>query len=99
MEKSLSELIAELPFDNEKGIIGLIIRLQGPGVEAEETLNCDEEAKFDATKGRFLRMVKMCLKNQAKTNPGKMFVMNFEIEALREGGIEEDDDDDDDFVF
>lgn len=99
LEKSLSELITELPFDNEKGIRGLIIRLQGPGVAAEETLYCDEEAKFDATKGRFLRMVKMSLKNQAKTNPGKMCVMNFEIEALREEGIEEEDDDDDDIVF
>ena len=99
MEKSLSELLHELPFESKEDIEGLIIRLEGPGVDVEETLGCGEEAKFDTTKTRFLRMVKMCLKNHNKTSAGKTLVLNFEIEAVREGGVEEDDDDDDDLVF
>jgi hypothetical protein len=99
LEKSLNELITELPFDNHQDVRGLIIRLQGTGVAVEETLNRDEETKFKETKSRFSKVVKMCVKNQTKINPGAELVMNFEMEALREGEAEGEDEEDDDIVF
>ncbi|KAJ4305860.1 hypothetical protein N0V90_001392 [Kalmusia sp. IMI 367209] len=100
MEKSLQELVRELPFDSKKDIRGLTIRLKGPGVVGEETVDCGEEEKFENAKGRFLRTVKMCIKNHNKANAGNKLSLEFEIEAVREGGVEEEDDEDDDnFVF
>ena len=100
-QKSLRELNDELPFDGGEGI-GIIIRLQGPGVAVEGTLGCGEEAKFDTTKARFLRVVKMCLRNHNETSASKDLVLNFDIQAVGEGGVEKDGDDDDggdDLVF
>lgn len=95
LEKSLNDLINEIPFDDDKNIEGLKIRLEGPGAKLEETLKCDEEAKFEITKGGFLKIVKMCLKNHNKMNPGKKLAMNFEVEAWTENEVENNDDDDD----
>jgi hypothetical protein len=96
LEKSLSELVEELPFENRTGIIGLIVRLTGPGVRLEQPLERGQDAEYNRTKKRITQMVKMCLKNHKKESVGGRLVMDFEIEAVREGGVEEDDDDDDD---
>jgi hypothetical protein len=96
LDKSLDELITELPFDNHQNITGLKVCLEGPWAKVEESLKCNEEAKFEITKGRFLKAVRRCLKNQNKMNPGKTLAMNFEVEALRDDEFEKDEDDDDD---
>lgn len=77
----------------------MIIPLQGSGVKVEEALNRGEEADFKATKSRFLKVAKMCLQNQTRMISGEDLVMEFEMEALREGGHEEDDEVEDDLVF
>jgi hypothetical protein len=102
LEKSFSELMQELPFDDKNNINSLIIRLRGPGVAAEETMKCGEEeveTDFSDAKAGFLRMAKMSLKTHNRTNPGKTLTLNFEIEAVREKGMEEDEGDDVDLMF
>ena len=99
LEKSLSELINELPFENNGGITGLTIRLTSHGVDVKETLERDQDANYNSTKRRFMQTVKSCLKNHNKTKSSGVLVVDFEIEAVREEIVEEDDEDDDDIVF
>jgi hypothetical protein len=99
LEKSLGELIDELPFDNKEDIPGLVIRLTGPGIATEVSIERDKDASYNSTKRRLMKTVKICLKNYAKANPGSILVMDFEMEALREGGVDVVSDDDDDLVF
>lgn len=101
LEKSLSELIDELPFENKEGILELIIQLTGPGVAVEWTVERGENAtdNYNSAKAEFMQIVKMCLKTHVKANTGSRLVMNFKIEAVREGGVDEDEDDDDDVLL
>jgi hypothetical protein len=103
LEKSLSELIDELPFENKEGVIGLIIRLTGPGVDIEETIECGQDAvdDYNSVKEDLMQIVKMCLKGHIKASTGSKLVMKFMIEAVREGGVDKDknESDDDDHVL
>ncbi|KAF2190544.1 hypothetical protein K469DRAFT_387705 [Zopfia rhizophila CBS 207.26] len=90
-DKSLAELIQELPFD--KDIKGLILRLQGPGIAVQETVNCDEEEKFDTAKRRFNKLIGICNANQARAHPGKTLILEFEIEPLKSDDQVNDDED------
>ncbi|OAG05736.1 uncharacterized protein CC84DRAFT_1259120 [Paraphaeosphaeria sporulosa] len=101
LEKSLSELIDELPFENKGAVIGLIIQLTGPGVAVEETVARGEDGmdNYSSTKKELMQVVKMCLKKHSKAKPGSRLEMNFKIEAVREGGVDEDAEDDDDVLL
>jgi hypothetical protein len=99
LEKSLGELVEELPLKNKVGIKGLIIRLTGPGVKLEQVVERDQDAEYNSTKKEITQIVKMCLKNHKKESASSRLVMDFKIEAVREGGVDEDDDDDDDAVM
>lgn len=101
LEKSLSELINEIPLEEEEygTITGLIIRLTGPGADMEVPVERGQDAKYNDTKEDIIEIVKMCLKTHKKANSGRPLVMKFRIEAVREAGVGEDEQDADDVLI
>ncbi|KAL5370795.1 hypothetical protein PMIN06_013121 [Paraphaeosphaeria minitans] len=100
-EKSLTELSNELPFRNKDSIIGLMIRLTGPGIIMEQTVvrNADGRDDYDVVMEELTDGAKLCLKNHKRTNLGSNLVMKFKIEAVRGGVFDEDKQDEDDGVM
>lgn len=101
LEKSLSELIDEIPLEEEEygAITGLIIRLTGPGADMEVPVERGQDAKYNNTKEDIIDIVKMCLNTHRKAKSGLPLVMKFRIEAVREAGVGEDEESLDDVLI
>ncbi|KAL5400094.1 hypothetical protein PMIN03_012580 [Paraphaeosphaeria minitans] len=89
LEKSLSELINELPFGHKEGIRALKIRLNCPGFDVEEAIGRGQEDSYNSTKKEFIRVVKECRKKHIKANSGGILAVDFTIEAVMGGDCDE----------
>lgn len=89
LDKSLSDLIDELPFENKAGVVGLVIQFAGPGAAIEDKIERGRETKYDGTKKEIKEMAMMCLESHNKAKNDGELVMDFKIEALRESGSDE----------
>jgi hypothetical protein len=90
-DKSLSELIEELPLEGD--VKGLVFTLEGPNMNVEEEIYRGDEGRFEAMKRHFNRLIRARL--GSRDDSSSDLILEIEIEPLRdksESGEDEDDD-------
>lgn len=75
-DKSLKQLLKELPLEKPKE---LIFTLEGPSVKVEEQIDCDDEMGFEAMKRHYNKVIKSSLTNHSSSEP---LCLEIEIEPM-----------------
>ncbi|KAK7179075.1 hypothetical protein PSPO01_14858 [Paraphaeosphaeria sporulosa] len=99
LEKSLSELVHELPFKKKEGLRRLIIQLKCSRFVVEENIECGQDASYDSSKEELMDIIDLCLQNHLEAKKGGKLVVNFKIEAVREGTDDDSGDSEDSEMY
>jgi hypothetical protein len=75
MDKTLSMLLEELPFQSTLKVVEFC--LTGPGMEVNAQIDCKDEAAFDAMKKRWTKQIRACLLSH--TNTDRPLLIEIEI--------------------